>query len=121
MEPKLAVVVQIDLDGGQARIVVTGLVTEVNQRGLCPVIDRARRLAPGIQVSVDLSGCESVEPVAVDLMRWAVEQEQVGAAAGPVEFLLPDPETASADPTARMTVAAEQLGCPAAPARQVAV
>lgn len=97
MEPKIAVVVQVDLDGRQVRIVVTGVVTGINQRGLCPVIGRARRLVPGIRVVVDLSAAESVEPAAVDLLRWSAEHETPGAGAQKIEFLLPDPDVASAD------------------------
>lgn len=90
MEPKIAVVVQVDLDGRQVRIVVTGAVTEINQRGLCPLIGRARRLVPGIRVVVDLRPAESVEPAAVDLLRWSAEHENAAAGAQKVEFLLAD-------------------------------
>lgn len=96
MEPKIAVVVQVDLDGRQVRIVATGAVTKVNQRGLCPVIGRARRLVPGIRVVVDLRRAESVEPAAMDLLRWSAEHEAPGAGAHEVEFLLADPGTGPA-------------------------
>lgn len=94
MEPKIAVVVQVDLDGRQVRVVVTGVVTEINQRGLCPVIGRARRLVPGIRVVADLSGADSVEPTAVDLLRWSAEHEDPVVGAPPVEFRLTGPGAA---------------------------
>ncbi|OLT04391.1 hypothetical protein BJF77_17240 [Kocuria sp. CNJ-770] len=91
--------VQVDLDGRQVRIEVTGAVTENNQRGLCPVIGRARRLVPGIQVVVDLRGAESVEAAAMDLLRWSAEHENPAAGARKVKFLLASPGAAPATST----------------------
>ncbi|MGX5358225.1 hypothetical protein [Kocuria sp. KH4] len=119
MEPKIAVVVQVDLDGRQVRIVVTGAVTEINQRGLRPLIGRARRLVPGIRVVVDLSAAESVEPAAMDLLRWSAEHENSGVGSPKVEFLLTDPGTAPADSNPETTTPAGLPMVQAAPGAEV--
>lgn len=94
MHHKPSVLVQVDLDGRHIRLVVSGCVTELNHRALCPLVRRARTLAPDIAVVVDLTSAHHVEPAAVDLLRWAADQdESLGDA---VEILAP--ETAPAEP-----------------------
>ena len=89
MHHKPSVLVQVDLDGRHVRLVVTGRVTEVSHRALCPVVRRARTLVPGIAVIVDVTSAHHVEPEAVDLLRWAVEHEDAVQDTPPVEFVLP--------------------------------
>ena len=89
MHHKPSVLVQVDLDGRHVRLVVTGRVTEVSHRALCPVVRRARTLVPGIAVIVDVTSAHHVEPEAVDLLRWAVEHEDAVQNTPPVEFVLP--------------------------------
>ena len=89
MHHKLSVLVQVDLDGRHVRLVVTGCLTEVNHRALCPVVRRARTLVPGIAVIVDATSAHHVEPAAVDLLRWAAEHDDAVEGTQPVEFVLP--------------------------------
>lgn len=89
MHHKMSVLVQVDLDGRHVRLVVTGCVTEVNHRALCPLIRRARNLVPGTTVVVDLTSAHHVESTAVDLLRWATEHEDAVRGTPPVEFPLP--------------------------------
>ncbi|MEX5303653.1 hypothetical protein [Kocuria sabuli] len=89
MHHKLSVLVQVDLDGRHVRLVVTGCVTEVNHRALCPLIRRARTLVPGIAVIVDITSAHHVEPAAVDLLRWAAEHEDAVRDTPSVQFVLP--------------------------------
>jgi hypothetical protein len=44
VNPKLSVLVQMDLDNRSVRLVVTGCVTEANQHVLYPLVRRARTL-----------------------------------------------------------------------------
>lgn len=89
MHHKLSVLVQVDLDGKHIRLVVTGCVTELNHRALCPLVRRARTLVPGIAVIVDITSAHHVEPAAVDLLRWAAEHEDAVRDTPPVQFVLP--------------------------------
>lgn len=89
MHHKPSVLVQVDLDGRHIRLVVSGCVTELNHRALCPLVRRARTLAPDIAVVVDLTAAQHVEPVAVDLLRWAAEHEDAVRGAPAVDFVLP--------------------------------
>jgi hypothetical protein len=89
MHHKLSVLVQVDLDGRHVRLVVSGCLTEVNHRALCPVIRRARTLVPGIAVVVDVTTAHPVEPAAVELLRWAAEHDDAVQGTPPVEFVLP--------------------------------
>ena len=94
MNRKISVLVEVDLDGQYVRVNVTGALTEVNQQGLYPVLRRARTMLPGATVTVDLTCVHDVEPAAVDLLRWAADQdESLGDA---VEILAP--KTAPAEP-----------------------
>lgn len=94
MNRKISVLVEVDLDGQYIRVNVTGALTEVNQQGLYPVLRRARTMLPSATVTVDLTCVHDVEPAAVDLLRWAADQdESLGDA---VEILAP--ETAPAEP-----------------------
>ncbi|MEX5258493.1 hypothetical protein [Kocuria arenosa] len=89
MDHKLSVLVQVDLQGAYVRLVVTGCVTEANQHVLHPVVARARTLIPPVAVSVDLTGAEHVEAIAVDLLRWALEHDDTAPGTGPVSVLAP--------------------------------
>lgn len=89
MHHKPSVLVQVDLDGRHIRLVVSGCVTELNHRALCPLVRRARTLAPDIAVVVDLTSAHHVEPAAVDLLRWAAEHEDAVRGAPAVDFVLP--------------------------------
>ncbi|GAA1753099.1 hypothetical protein [Kocuria aegyptia] len=98
MHHRPSVLVQVDLDGRHVRLVVSGCVTELNHRALCPLVRRARTLVPGIAVIVDLTPAHHVEPAAVDLLRWAAEHEDAVRGTPAVDFLLP------ADPPGHGTV-----------------
>ncbi|MFF0989292.1 hypothetical protein [Kocuria nitroreducens] len=89
MHHKPSVLVQVDLDGRHIRLVVSGCVTELNHRALCPLVRRARTLVPGIAVVVDLTTAHHVEPAAVDLLRWAAEHEDAVRGTPAVDFVLP--------------------------------
>ncbi len=89
MDHKLSVLVQVDLDGHDVRLFVTGCLTEVNQHALYPLIRRARTLIPPVTVSVDLTAAEHVEAIAVDPLRWAVDHDAGMEGASPVELLTP--------------------------------
>ena len=89
MHHKLSVLVQVDLDGRHVRLVVSGCLTEVNHRALCPVIRRARTLVPGIAVIVDATSAQHVEPAAADLLRWSAEHDDAVRGTPPVEFMMP--------------------------------
>ncbi|MFI7494718.1 hypothetical protein ACH9D2_08360 [Kocuria sp. M4R2S49] len=89
MHHKPSVLVQVDLDGRHIRLVVSGCVTELNHRALCPLVRRARTLTPDIAVVVDLTAAHHVEPAAVDLLRWAAEHEDAVRGTPAVDFVLP--------------------------------
>ena len=89
MHHKPSVLVQVDLDGRHVRLLVSGCVTELNHRALCPLVRRARTLVPGIAVVVDLTTAHHVEPAAVDLLRWAAEHEDAVRGTPAVDFVLP--------------------------------
>lgn len=90
MDHKLSVLLQVDLDGAYVRLVVTGCLTEDNQHVLHPLVRRARTLLPPVTVSVDLTTAGHVEEIAVDLLRWVVDHDEVVEGAGPVVLLVPD-------------------------------
>lgn len=69
LDPKLSVLVHVNLHGQHLHLVVTGCMTAANQQGLHPVIGRARTLIPAAEVLVDLRSCAPVEPAAVELLR----------------------------------------------------
>ena len=107
MDPKLSVLVQIDLDGAYVRLVVTGCLTEANQHVLYPLVRRARTLIPPVTVHVDLTAAAHVEPAAVDLLRWGIDHDETLDGASPVELLVPNGlpthrHAAPSAPTARL-------------------
>jgi hypothetical protein len=111
MHHKPSVLVQVDLDGRHVRLVVTGCVTELNHRALCPLVRRARTLVPGIAVVVDATSAHHVEPAAVDLLRWAAEHDDAVQGTPPVRFVLPDELPAHGTVT-RMAAWAPGRGAP---------
>ena len=54
MEPKLRVVIQLDIDLRQVRLAVRGRVTEQNSRVLYVLARRANAAVPGLGVVLDL-------------------------------------------------------------------
>lgn len=87
VDHKLSVLVQMDLENRSVRLVVTGCVTEANQHVLYPLVRRARTLIPPVSVSVDLTAARHVEAIAVDLLRWAIDHDELVPGAGPVRIL----------------------------------
>lgn len=94
MQRKISVLVEVDLDSRHVRVNATGALTEVNQQALHPVLRRARTTLPGATVGVDLTCVHDLEPVAVDLLRRAVERDE--ALDGAVEIQAPEAPPAEA-------------------------
>ncbi|MFI7495396.1 hypothetical protein ACH9D2_11875 [Kocuria sp. M4R2S49] len=92
MQRKIAVLVEVDLDGRYVRVSVTGALTRTNQQALHPVLRRARTTLPAARVSVDLTCARELEPATVDLLRGAVEHDE--DLRGAVEILVPEVEPA---------------------------
>jgi hypothetical protein len=90
-DPKLSVLVRVDLDGRRLRLIVTGCLSAANQQGLHPVIDRARTLTPAAEVVLDLSTCTPADPAAVALLRAGIEQQGCDRPGGAVEIVAPEP------------------------------
>lgn len=107
MSQKLSVVVQVDLEGTYCRLVVSGCLTAVNQQGLYPLIRRARALPTGGRVIVDLTSAPLVDSSALELLREAIDNDDLARHTGPVQFLTPDVVLADPAPlptrTARRT------------------
>ncbi|WP_341393419.1 hypothetical protein [Arthrobacter sp. G119Y2] len=72
MEPKLRVVIQLDIDLGQVRLLVRGRVTEQNSRALYVLARRANTALPGLDVMLDL-GEAAVTPEALAGLRRSSE------------------------------------------------
>lgn len=81
----LSVVVQVDLEAQYVHLVVTGCLTELNHRGLTPLVRRARTLVPGVTVNIDLTGAHRVDQAALDLLQWSVDHTTEPG--GPVHVL----------------------------------
>lgn len=94
MNPKLSVLLQIDVEANYLNVAVTGHLTETNQRALYPLINRARALVPGIQVTIDLSCARHIDPVGLDLLRWGIEQTDPDRPRGRIRLVLPEPPPA---------------------------
>jgi hypothetical protein len=94
-DPKLSVLVRVDLDGRRLRLVVTGALTVANQQGLHPVIARARTLTPAAEVRLDLSACGTAEPAAVELLRGWIDQGCRDGSGGTVGLVLPESAAAT--------------------------
>jgi hypothetical protein len=90
-DPKLPVLVRVDIDGRHLRLIVTGALTRDNQQGLGPVIHRARTLTPAAKVFLDLRTSTSLEPASVELLRAGIEQQCRDRPGGTVELVLPEP------------------------------
>lgn len=110
MDHKLSVLVQVDLDGSYVRLTVTGCLTEANQHVLHPLIHRARALIPPVTVSVDLTAAGHLEPIAVDLLRWAVDHDDALDGASPAHVLVPDDLPGHQHARARSTGALQASG-----------
>lgn len=120
MDHSLSVVVQIELDTRCVHLVVTGDLTERNQRTLTPLVDRARTLFPGARVTVDLTGAQHVDPGGLDLLQWSLDQGPAAEPGGtvqvrtrPVPFGLPEAVRPAARPHAAAPspwIGAEQGG-----------
>ncbi|MEX5296202.1 hypothetical protein QYM41_13075 [Kocuria sp. CPCC 205268] len=121
MHHRPSVLVRVDLDGRHVRLVVSGCVTELNHRALCPLVRRARALVPDIAVVVDLTSAHHVEPAAVDLLRWAAEHEDAVRGTPAVDFVLPAelPGHGTVTRLAGWTGARDRPGAPE-PARRTA-
>lgn len=91
MDHKLSVVIQIDLEETYCRLHVTGCLTEKNQRGLHGLIHRARTLPSGVLVIVDLSAAPPATPLAVELLRRAIDADTQLHDGGPVRLMVPEP------------------------------
>jgi hypothetical protein len=91
VDHKLSVTVQVALDGQKVRISAGGCLTRLSQSGLHPLIRRARGLAPGVQVTVDLTGTRHVEAIGVELLRWAVDHDVPDHHGPAVEIVVPEP------------------------------
>ncbi|MEX5258409.1 hypothetical protein [Kocuria arenosa] len=115
--------VQVDLDGRTVRILATGCLTEASQRGLHPLIRRARTLTPGVRVTVDCTGVDHVEAAGVVLLRQTVDHDENPDRLPPVELLLPDPLPAPETPAeeAQQAEADEARGDVSAPAHSLKV
>jgi hypothetical protein len=87
MRNKLSVLVQIDLDGRQVTLAVTGSLTAANQQVLVPLVARALIAFPEAEVTVDLHGTQEAESSAIDILRWSLEAVQ--PATGPVRVTAP--------------------------------
>lgn len=98
MELQLSVFIEVTLDEKQARLVISGHLTETNQHLLYSLIHRARTPASRTQVITDLTALTHFEPAALDLLRWEMELDQPGNLIQPVRFALLDPPPASNPP-----------------------
>jgi len=90
MNPKLSVLLQLDLEANHVNVAVTGHLTETNQRALHPLINRARALVPGIRITIDLSGVGLIDTAGLDLLNRALESaDRPGS--GRIRLVLPEP------------------------------
>lgn len=69
MEPKLRVVIQLDIDLRQIRLVVRGRVTEQNSRALYVLARRANATLPGLNVLLDLHQATTTPGALSELRR----------------------------------------------------
>ena len=98
MDHKISVTVHVDLDGRNVRIVVTGCLTEFSQRALHLLIRRARTLTSNVQVTVDLSEVRHVEPLGLELLRQAVDQDEAVGTRSPLHLVVAEPSRPWAAP-----------------------
>lgn len=99
MNPKLSVLLQIDVEANYLNVAVTGHLTETNQRALYPLIRRARALVPGIRITLDLSGARFAEAADLELLCWSIEQADPERSGDRVGLVLPDRQAGSAAPS----------------------
>jgi hypothetical protein len=120
---KLSVTVQVDLDGRTVRILVTGCLTEASQRGLHPLVRRARALTPGVHVTVDCTGVEHLEAGGVELLGQALAHGENADRLPPVELLVPDalPAPSTLAGEVQQVGAAEARGDVSSPAPRLQV
>lgn len=89
MDHKISVTVQIDMDGKNIRIITAGCLTRFSQSALLPLIRRARKLTPGIHVTVDATPTRHVDAAGLELLRDAVDNEVSLGNGPPVQFVVP--------------------------------
>jgi hypothetical protein len=90
VELQLSVVFEVTADEKQVRLVTTGHLTTTNQQVLYPMIHRARALTSTTEVIVDLSAIEHLEPGALDLLSWEIDQDGPDHPAQTVRVILPE-------------------------------
>jgi len=94
MNPKLSVLVQVDLEGRHLTLAVTGTLTETNQQALPPLVQRARAAFPHAQLTVDLNHARLAGNTAVELLRRGLlDQAPANGSSGrrPVQITAPAP------------------------------
>jgi hypothetical protein len=87
MNPKLSVLVQIDLDGRHVTLDVTGTLTETNQQVLSPLIHRARTTFPEAGLSVNLHRARLGDSAAIDALAGSLQEDSPGTV--PVQITAP--------------------------------
>jgi anti-anti-sigma factor len=90
MNPKLSVLLQVDLEANHVNVAVTGQLTATNQRALYPLIDRARALVPGIRITLDLSAVRHIDTTGLDLLSRAIQGTN-RPGGGRITLVLPEP------------------------------
>lgn len=78
MNPRLSVVVQVDVDGRHVVLAVMGTLTSHNQQALPPLVARARTLFPEAGLTVDLEQARAAEPAALDLLARSLRDGHPG-------------------------------------------
>lgn len=78
MDSQFYVLLPIEPETTDVRLVVTGHLTPDNQQPLYPLIRKARATQRSGTVTVDLTGVQT-EPTALDLLRWDLDQDEEGS------------------------------------------
>lgn len=81
MNGKLDVKVGVDLDGASADIVVRGMVDDRNVQGLYSVVQRANSLAPGFDITIDLTAA-STQPGVLEELQACADAQSLPRAVG---------------------------------------
>lgn len=85
----LSAVVQIDLHGANAPLVVTGTVTDATQRAVHPLVNRVPSISPGAVVWMDRTRADRVEPTAGELLPTALRHDHPDSGAGSAKATTP--------------------------------